>query len=83
MTLRKMFTLCKLWLQDFHLHLIPLSVRSSLSSMPRQIADDEKAERRYDPEVWLNEQDAVRAVRTGKYRADEQVEKAVWERISW
>ncbi len=73
----------QLWLQDAHLHLIPLSIRSSASTMPRQMPDDEEGGRQYDPEAWISEEDAVRAVRTGKYKADEKMEQAVWERIAW
>lgn len=72
----------RLWLQAGHLHLIPLSVRSH-GSAPRQIPDEEEEEKRYDPEAWISEEDAVRAVRTGKYRAEEKMEKAVWARIAW
>ncbi|OCF36141.1 hypothetical protein I317_01022 [Kwoniella heveanensis CBS 569] len=72
----------RLWLQDGHLHLIPLSVRTASSSRPRQILDDDELERQYDPEAYLSEEDAVRAVRTGKYRSEDKMERAVWQRIS-
>lgn len=49
---------------------------------PRQIADDEyDAAGRAATDAWVSEDDAIAAVRTGKYRAPE-VERAVWERIS-
>ncbi|WVW81965.1 hypothetical protein I302_103968 [Kwoniella bestiolae CBS 10118] len=73
----------RLWLQGGHLHLIPLHVRSTpSSSMPRQIPDDEDMERQYDPEAYISEVDAVQAARTGRYRVDERMERAVWDRIS-
>ncbi|WWC85946.1 uncharacterized protein L201_000816 [Kwoniella dendrophila CBS 6074] len=71
----------RLWLQCGHLHLIPLSVRS-ISSKPRQIPDDEDMDRQYDPEAYISEEDAISAVRTGRYKAEERMEKAVWERVS-
>lgn len=76
----------QLWLSGGHLHLIPLSVRSSSSSLPKQLADDQYDDgsgRAFDPDAWVSEADALAAVRTGKYRADAGVENAVWERISW
>ncbi|WVF66182.1 hypothetical protein IAT40_000922 [Kwoniella sp. CBS 6097] len=71
----------RLWLQGGHLHLIPLSVRSSSSSRPRQILDDDELQRQFDPEAYISEEDAIRAVRTGKYRAEDKIERAVWKRI--
>ncbi|WWC66704.1 uncharacterized protein I206_100608 [Kwoniella pini CBS 10737] len=71
----------RLWLQGGYLHLIPLSVRS-IASKPRAIPDDEDMEKQYDPEAYISEEDAIQAVQTGKYRADEKVERAVWDRIS-
>lgn len=71
----------RLWLYGGHLHLIPLSVRSS-SKSARLIPDDDALERQYDPEAYLSEEDAITAVRTGKYRAEINLEKAVWDRIS-
>ena len=73
----------QLWLQDGHLHLIPLSVRSSSSGLPRSVPDDEDEEKRFDPESYLSEEDGVSAVRTGKYRASSAMEGAVWDRIAW
>jgi hypothetical protein len=70
----------RLWLQGGHLHLIPLSIRSA-APKARQLPDDENEEK-FDPDAWISEVDAIKAVRTGRYRA-EQVEKAVWERIAW
>ncbi|ORY34285.1 SGT1 protein-domain-containing protein [Naematelia encephala] len=72
----------RLWLCNAHLHLIPLSVRSSTSGVPRAIPDDESLERQYDPDAFLTPEDAVKAVRTGKYCADANIEGAVWRRIS-
>ncbi|WWD22408.1 hypothetical protein CI109_106899 [Kwoniella shandongensis] len=72
----------RLWLHSAHLHLLPLSVRSSSASRPKQLPDDDNDYRQYDPEAWLNEVDAVRAVRTGKYGAEEKMERAVWNRIA-
>ncbi|WVQ62522.1 uncharacterized protein L199_000664 [Kwoniella botswanensis] len=73
----------RLWLQGGHLHLIPLSIRStSLNSKPRQIPDDEDMEKQFDPESYISEEDAIRAIRTGKYRVEEKMEQAVWDRIS-
>ncbi|WVQ93806.1 hypothetical protein IAU59_000884 [Kwoniella sp. CBS 9459] len=72
----------RLWLQGGHLHLIPLSVRSALSSKPRQILDDDELERQFDPDAYLSEEDAVRAIRSGKYRAEDKMERAVWRRIA-
>jgi hypothetical protein len=43
---------------------------------------DDENEEKFDPDAWISEVDAIKAVRTGRYRA-EQVEKAVWERIAW
>ncbi|WWC58275.1 uncharacterized protein I303_100813 [Kwoniella dejecticola CBS 10117] len=71
----------RLWLQGGHLHLIPLSVRST-KSKPLTIPDDEDMEKQYDPEAYISEEDAIQAVRAGKYRADETLEKAIWDRIS-
>jgi hypothetical protein len=73
----------QLWLADGHLHLVPLSFRSSSSGLPRSIPDDEDEEKRFDPEAYLSEEDGVQAVRTGKYRAEGNMEDAVWERIAW
>jgi hypothetical protein len=83
----------RLWLQGGHLHLIPLSVRSpaprGASSISRQMRDedDNGAERHIDPETYINEEDAVRAIRenigSGKYRAEKGMEDAVWARIEW
>lgn len=81
----------RLWLQGGHLHLIPLSVKSSHGSAPRQMSgmdeDDEGGTggggRRVDTDAFISEEDAVRAVRTGKYRAEGRMEKAVWARIDW
>ncbi|KAK8845462.1 hypothetical protein IAR55_006175 [Kwoniella newhampshirensis] len=72
----------RLWLQGDHLHLLPLSIRSSSSTRPKQFRDDDDNERDYDPEAWISEVDAVRAVRTGNYRAEEKMERAVWDRIA-
>jgi hypothetical protein len=72
----------QLWLQDGHLHLVPLSVRSSTTGLPRPIPDEEEDERRFDAETYLNEENGVSAVRTGKYRAEDKMEQAVWDRIS-
>ncbi|WWD09089.1 hypothetical protein V865_007209 [Kwoniella europaea PYCC6329] len=73
----------RLWLQGGHLHLIPLSIRStSSSSEPRRIPDDEDMEKQFDPECYISEEDSIRAVRTGKYRVEEKMEQAVWDRIS-
>ncbi|KAK6905382.1 hypothetical protein I203_106209 [Kwoniella mangroviensis CBS 8507] len=73
----------RLWLQGGHLHLIPLSIRSTpSSSKPRQIPDDEDMEKQFDPESYISEEDAIKAVRTGRYRVDEKMEQAVWDRIS-
>lgn len=64
--------------------MIPLNIRSSKTGLPRRMVDeDEEEHRKYDHEAWLNEQDGVRAVRTGRYRADEKMERVVWDRISW
>ncbi|TXT05023.1 hypothetical protein VHUM_03843 [Vanrija humicola] len=73
----------RLWLSGGHLHLLPLSVRSSGPSGPKQLADDgyDDGGRAVDPDAQVNEADAIAAVRTGKYRAPE-VESAVWERIA-
>jgi hypothetical protein len=68
----------RLWLQNGNLHLIPLSIRST-PPKARQIPDEEDEES-FDPDAWLSEKDALRAVRTGKYRAEE-LESAVWKRI--
>jgi len=68
----------RLWLQNGNLHLIPLSIRST-TPKARQIPDEEDEER-FDPDAWLSEKDALGAVRTGKYRAEE-IEKVVWKRI--
>jgi hypothetical protein len=70
----------RVWLMGGNLHLLPLSVRSD-SSLPRPIPDDEADERAYDPEAYISPEDAVRAVRMGNYRADERMERAVWDRI--
>ncbi|BEI84682.1 hypothetical protein CcaverHIS002_0500830 [Cutaneotrichosporon cavernicola] len=71
----------RLWLCAGHLNLLPLSVVSS--SRPHQIADDQYDDsgRAIDADAWINQADAVAAVRTGKYRAPE-IEAAVWERIA-
>lgn len=69
----------RLWLKDGQLHLIPLSIRST-PPKPKQIPDDEEEEK-YDPDAWISEEDAMKAVRTGKYRA-ESLEQAVWGRIA-
>ncbi|WVQ76264.1 hypothetical protein IAR50_005929 [Cryptococcus sp. DSM 104548] len=66
----------RLWLQDAHLHLIPLSVRSAAT--PHQFSDDMDS----DPALYLSEPDALRAVRSGKYPAAKAVEQAVWQRIA-
>lgn len=36
----------------------------------------------FDPNAWVSEKDALDAVRTDRYRADEKMESVVWERIS-
>ncbi|WVR03486.1 hypothetical protein IAU60_000477 [Kwoniella sp. DSM 27419] len=72
----------RLWMYGGHLHLIPLAVRSATSSRPQQMPDDDELERQYDSEAYLSEADAIRAVRTDKYRAEPSVEQAVWNRIS-
>lgn len=69
----------RLWLKDGQLHLIPLSIRSA-APKARQIPDDENEEK-YDPDAWISEEDAMGAVRSGKYR-EESLERAVWERIA-
>ncbi|WRT63689.1 uncharacterized protein IL334_000612 [Kwoniella shivajii] len=71
----------RLWLQGGHLHLIPLSVRST-SSRPKQISDDKDMEKQFDPDAYISEEGALRAVRTGKYKADDKMERSVWSRIS-
>lgn len=71
----------RLWLSGGHLHLLPLHVRSSGSSA-RHIPDDEAEERQFDPEAYISEEDAVRAVRLGRYQADKALERAVWDRIA-
>ncbi|KAL1407108.1 hypothetical protein Q8F55_006522 [Vanrija albida] len=73
----------RLWLAGGHLHLLPLSVRSSGSSVPKQLADDkyDDAGHAVDPDAQVTEADAIAAVRTGKYQAPD-VERAVWERIA-
>jgi hypothetical protein len=71
----------RLWLSGGHLHLLPLHVRSSGLSV-RHIPDDETEERQFDPEAFVSEEDAVRAVRLGKYEAEKGMENAVWDRIS-
>jgi hypothetical protein len=71
----------QLWLKDGHLHLIPLSVRSSTSGLPRQIPDDEEDSRNFDPEAYISEKDGVEAVNTGKYQVEAKMETSVWERI--
>jgi hypothetical protein len=71
----------RLWLYAGHLHLLPLHVRSSGLSA-RLIPDDEAEERQFDPEAYISEEDAIRAVRLDKFAADKGVEGAVWERIS-
>jgi hypothetical protein len=75
----------QLWLSGGHLHLIPLTVRSTSASRPKQLADDQydAAGRAFDPDAWVSEADALAAVRTGKYRAEAAMQNAVWERISW
>lgn len=74
--------LVQLWLSQGHLHLLPLSVRSSTSGLPRQILDEDEQQRSFDPENWVSEEDAIAAVRTGKYRAENSLEAAIWDRIS-
>ena len=69
-------------MNDGHLHLIPLSIRTSSSGLPRRITDNDEDEKRFDPESWLSEADGVAAVRTGKHRAEEKMEAAVWDRIA-
>lgn len=71
----------RLWVSGGHLHLLPLHVRSSGSSV-RHIPDDEFEERQFDPEAFISEEDAVRAVRMGKFGAGKEVEGAVWDRIA-
>jgi len=62
-----------------------LTVRSSPASRPKQLSDDQYDDtgRAFDPDAWVSEADALAAVRTGKYRAEDKMENAVWERISW
>lgn len=71
----------RLWLSGGQLHLIPLSVRSSKGSV-RFVPDDETLERQFDPDAQLSEEDAIAAVRTGRYQASREVRSAVWDRIS-
>ena len=73
----------KVWLKDGHLHLVPLSIRSSTSGLPRRVPDEDQEERRFDPEAYVSEEDGIAAVRTGKYQAGREVENAVWDRIAW
>jgi len=42
---------------------------------------DVEDEDTFDPDAWISERDALKAVRSGKYRAEE-LEKVVWKRIS-
>jgi hypothetical protein len=42
---------------------------------------DVEDEDTFDPDAWISEGDALGAVRSGKYRAEE-LEKVVWKRIS-
>jgi hypothetical protein len=63
--------------------LIPLSIRSTSSSIPRKLLDDDEEGRQFDPEAWISEEDGVSAVRTAKYRTDSALESAVWERVDW
>ena len=69
----------RLWLNNGNLHLIPLSIRST-PPKARQMPDVED-EDTFDPDAWISEGDALKAVRSGKFRAEE-LEKVVWKRIS-
>ncbi|EIW67973.1 hypothetical protein TREMEDRAFT_44967 [Tremella mesenterica DSM 1558] len=71
----------RLWLYNGHLHLLPLNVRSSGTSRPKQVLDEDADGPRFDTDAWINEEDAIQAVRTGRYFAGDGVEEAVWERI--
>ncbi len=57
-------------------------MRSSTSGLPRQILDEDEQQRQFDPENWVSEEDAITAVRMGKYRAENNLEAAIWDRIS-
>ena len=69
---RIQLTALQLWLKDGQLHLIPLDVQSRLPD--GRVRDDA------DDEATLTDTDGLKAVRTGKCRA-EAVEQAVWNRI--
>jgi hypothetical protein len=76
----------QLWLHNGHLHLLPLSIRSSASSRSQQIPDmddEDDGKPQTDAETWISEEDAIKAVRTDRHRADNNLEGAVWERIDW
>ncbi|WVQ80382.1 hypothetical protein IAT38_002487 [Cryptococcus sp. DSM 104549] len=67
----------RLWLQAAHLHLLPLTIRSTTSA-PRQLSDTDD----FSPTSHLSTPDALRAVRTGRYRASSRMEDAVWARVN-
>lgn len=85
-TLKRSPLTIQLWLYDSHLHLLPLEVRSPISTRPQKAKfDAEEDDDGYpeDLEGWVNEKDALRFTRTGQYRAPKEVEEAVWSRIAW
>lgn len=74
----------RFWLMGGGWYLIPLGVRSK--APPKQVADDsyDDSGRAVDPNAYLSEDDALRALREGqeRYRAPEGVAAAIEERIS-